>query len=76
MNLWNIHCGPETDMPSKLLQERAKELKKAALKGRTAKKVAAAKRKKAKFKGYLIKSLMNIKRIFLKLCVMELLVIT
>ena len=76
MNLWNIHCGPETDKPSKLFKERAKERKKAAPKGRTAKKVAAAKRKKAKFNGCLIKSLMNMKRIFLKLCVMELLVIT
>ena len=46
MNLWNIHCGPGTDKPSKLLQERAKESKKAAPKGRTAKKVAAAKNKK------------------------------
>ena len=36
MNLWNIHCGPETDKPSKLLQERAKERKKAAPKGRIA----------------------------------------
>ena len=76
MNLWNIHCGPETDKPSKLFKERAKERKKAAPKGRTAKKVAAAKRKKAKFNRRLIKSLMNMKGISLKLCVMELLVIT
>ena len=27
MNLWNIHRGPDTDKPSKLLQERAKERK-------------------------------------------------
>ena len=47
MNLWKIHRGPDTDKPSKLLQERAKDRKKAAPKGRTAKKVAAAKRKKA-----------------------------
>ena len=47
MNLWNIHRGPDTDKPSKLLQQRAKERKKAAPKGRTAKKVAAAKRRKA-----------------------------
>ena len=47
MNLWNIHRGPDTDKPSKLLRQRAKERKKAAPKGRTAKKVAAAKRRKA-----------------------------
>ena len=47
MNLWNIHRGPDTDKPSKLLQQRAKEQKKAAPKGRIAKKVAAAKRRKA-----------------------------
>ena len=37
MNLWNIHRGPDTDKPSKLLQQRAKEQKK----------VAVAKRRKA-----------------------------
>ena len=75
MNLWNIHCGPETDKPSKLFKERAKESKKAAPKGRTAKKVAAAKRKKAKFNGCLIKSLMNMKLAYMKPRVIELLVI-
>ena len=30
MNLWNIHRGPDTDNPPKLLKERAKERKKAA----------------------------------------------
>ena len=74
MNLWNIHCRPETDMPYKLLQERAKELKKAALKGRTAKKVAAAKRKKAKFNRCLRKSLMNMKWAYMKPRVIEILV--
>ena len=44
MNLWNIHCGPETDKPSKLFKERAQELKKAASKGKKAKKIAPAKR--------------------------------
>ena len=47
MNLWNIHRGPDTDKTFKLLQERAKESKKVAPKGRRAKKVAAAKRRKA-----------------------------
>ena len=61
-------------MPSKLLQERAKELKKAALKGRTAKKVAAAKRKKAKFNRCLIKSLINMNFAYVKPRVIELLV--
>ena len=64
MSLWKIHCGPKTDEPSKLLQERAKELKKAAPKGR-----------KAESNRFLIKSLINMKMRFLKPCVIELLVL-
>ena len=56
MNLWNIHRGPETDKPSKLLQERAKERKKAAPKGLQAKKIAATKRKQSDAKRVLTMS--------------------
>jgi len=63
MNLWNIHCGPETDKPSKLLQERAMELKKAVPKDR-----------KAESNRFLIKSLMNMNWAYMKPRVIELLV--
>ena len=53
VNIWTTHRGPETDNPSPLLKQRIKDRKKAAPKGKTAKKIAAAKRKKSDAKRVL-----------------------
>ena len=46
-NIWKEHRGPGSDKPSKLLEEQEKARKKAAPKGRPAKKIAATKRKQS-----------------------------
>ena len=46
-NIWKEHRGPGSDKPSKLLEEQEKARKKAAPKGRQAKKIAATKSKQS-----------------------------
>ena len=41
VNIWTAHRGPESDNPSALLKQRIKDRKKAAPKGKEAKKIAA-----------------------------------
>ena len=53
VNIWTAHRGPDSDNPSKLLKQRIKDRKKAAPKGKEAKKIAAAKRKKSDAKRVL-----------------------
>ena len=55
-NIWKEHRGPDSDNPSKLVQEREKARKKAAPKGRHAKKIAATKRKQSDAKRVLTMS--------------------
>ena len=55
-NIWKEHRGPASDKPSKLLKEREKARKKAAPKGREAKKIAATKRKQSDAKRVLTMS--------------------
>ena len=55
-NIWKEHRGPGSDKPSKLLKEREKARKKAAPKGRQAKKIAATKRKQSDAKRILTMS--------------------
>ena len=53
VNIWTAHRGPESDNPSALLKQRIKDRKKAAPKGKEAKKIAGAKRKKSDAKRVL-----------------------
>ena len=55
-NIWKEHRGPGSDKPSKLLKEREKARKKAAPKGRQAKKIAATKHKQSDAKCVLTMS--------------------